>query len=483
MTMLQNNNPLLELNENNDLFGTLEKAKTIKSFVESYMHCFGEGEHNKIIALYGPWGCGKTSLMKHLEKNIIPSRHVYFETWKYEKDGNLALSLLDAIAEKAEHYASRETVKAILKTGANLLVSAAKSLSFNAGPLSFSGDTFISNIENSIDKNNSILSFHKRKTEFETQYQKIENEILTGQAEGAKLIVYIDDLDRCEPENVLSLMVALKHFFSLGKRTIFFCGIDKEAIGQAIKTKYQDIIQPDEYLEKIVDVSFTMPRTFDLRKFVALHFDEQHVDLITKFYTEIGFTNARKLKKVMNKYMLLKHIKENELHGHELIPDQSAVLNIILTLFMIVMYEFNYEDYVEMRDLKKKEYAIQYKHITCQRNIVANQKDRQSSVDYNDISNSIFFPSITDSIAVILKNSIKSKIMFCNTFNYVPEKEEFSHTKDPDTYFSYFTSVKNITQTGFIDFIRSLFDKNHYSVSFKDNYTIQHLFDMVETLL
>jgi hypothetical protein len=269
----------------------------------------------------------------------------------------------------------------------------------------------------------------------------------------------------------------------LGKRTIFFCGIDKEAIGQAIKAKYQDIIQPDEYLEKIVDVSFSMPRTFDLRKFVALHFDEQHVDLITKFFTEIGFTNARKLKKVMNKYLLLRHIKENKLHGHELIPDQSAVLNIILTLFMIVMYEFYYEDYLEMKDLKKKEYAMQFKHITCERNIVANQKDRQSSVDYIDISNSIYFPSMTDSIAIILRNSNKSKIMCCNTFNYIPEKEEFSHTKDPKTYFSYFTSKEKITQTGFIDFIISHFDKFYHSISFEKNYAIQHLFDMVETLL
>lgn len=477
MTMLQNNNPLLELTDDNDLFGTLEKAKTITSFVESYMHCFCEGEHNKIIALYGPWGCGKTSLMHFLEKKIEPPVSIFFETWKYEKDGNLALSLLDAIAEKAEYYASRETVKAILKTGANLLVSAAKSLSFNAGPLSFSGDTFISNIESSIDKNNSILSFHKRKTEFETQYQKIEDEILKGQAEDAKLIVYIDDLDRCEPENVLSLMVALKHFFSLGKRTIFFCGIDKEAIGQAIKTKYQDIIQPDEYLEKIVDVSFSMPRTFDLRKFVALHFDEQHVDLITKFFTEIGFTNARKLKKVMNKYLLLKHIKENELHGHELILIQDNPLSISFTVFFIILYEFDNLNYQEVKNMDERKQDFLTKHYKyCDHNEI-NSKRKQ----FDEIIEQAF-PYLNAPLHYLVSSSVEQKLI--NTFITKPKLEEIGFDLEIKKYILQFIDINKTIPVGFAQFISNNLDTLKQNINKKDNnYKYCSLFDMVETLL
>lgn len=477
MTMLHNNNPLLELNENNDLFGTLEKAKTIKSFVESYMHCFGEGERNKIIALYGPWGCGKTSLMHFLEKKIEPPVSIFFETWKYEKDGNLELSLLDAIANEIPNESKKKKTRAFLRAGAELLISTAKAFSFNAGPISFSANTLLSNIDKNIKHKGETLSFATREDNFRKEFEKIENEILTGQPDTAKLIVYIDDLDRCEPENALSLMVALKHFFSLGKRTIFFCGIDKEAIGQAIKTKYHDIIQPDEYLEKIVDVSFSMPRTFDLRQFVKLHFKKPHVDLITKFFTEIGFTNARKLKKVMNKYMLLKHIKEKKLHGHELILEQDNTFSIIITLYFIVIYVFNRKQYFEIRDIDKRKLNFREKYLKyCER------RGKESSNQFIIKKINEMFPYNDEPLRFVLRLDAEKK--FINTFVTESPLDEIECDIEIPSYMLQFHNVKNSIPVGFGYFyIQNTNELQNVTKDIDVIYKFLTLFDMVETLL
>src|SRR5690242_2107209 len=96
MDQLLSNQPVKNLDMNNDWFGTLQKGMAMKGFLESDLFFNSE---NKMIALYGGWGSGKTTLMRYLEKNTDQSKYtpVFFEAWKFEKDDNLVLSLADLL--------------------------------------------------------------------------------------------------------------------------------------------------------------------------------------------------------------------------------------------------------------------------------------------------------------------------------------------------------------------------------------------------
>src|SRR4051812_45345449 len=86
----------IENYEVEDSFNFKVKADAIKAFLEYNSTSL---EQNKMLVLYGDWGSGKTSLMKHIESKIDKGIYfpIFFQAWEHEKDENLPLSLCDAL--------------------------------------------------------------------------------------------------------------------------------------------------------------------------------------------------------------------------------------------------------------------------------------------------------------------------------------------------------------------------------------------------
>jgi hypothetical protein len=268
---------------------------------------------------------------------------------------------------------AKKITKEVLEHTFNILVGFAKAVSVKTPFGGFNPKVVIEEAEKSVEafERKSVASNIK---EFEKSFQKLENSLLKKEQ---TLIVFIDDLDRCEPENVIKLLSAIKLFFTYGKRTIFFFGVDKKAIEEAVKTKYKDIVKSSEYLEKIFDFSFEAPRGFDLYKMMQRHFPTKYsseLDIakeISRLFESMQFTNPRHVKKVLNKYSLLKSYKHNEHLDKSLknlIPEiitngeDGNLLETAISLYLIVLYEFDYELFKEVEDLegKKKYYAKSY---------------------------------------------------------------------------------------------------------------------------
>jgi predicted KAP-like P-loop ATPase len=88
-----------------------------------------------------------------------------------------------------------------------------------------------------------------------------------------KLVVFIDDLDRCLPENVIAILEALKLFLD-DSPCVFVIGVDRAVIGKAIQAHYRtDLgVSGREYLDKIVQYPFDLPPADQVK--LARHFEE-----------------------------------------------------------------------------------------------------------------------------------------------------------------------------------------------------------------
>src|SRR5690606_15402498 len=128
-----------------------------------------------------------------------------------------------------------------------------------------------SNFIDALDNDNEP-TFYVALKKFKSDFIRLEDFITKGNNPKYNLI-FIDDLDRCEPQQVLNLMSAMKLFFTYGVKTIFICGIDKKAVESAVKTKYGKLVKSNEYLEKIFDISFSMPEHNDIEKLIYHYFD------------------------------------------------------------------------------------------------------------------------------------------------------------------------------------------------------------------
>ncbi|MGP4103955.1 P-loop NTPase fold protein [Nonomuraea sp. KM90] len=71
----------------------------------------------------------------------------------------------------------------------------------------------------------------------------------------------MDDLDRCDGEQITALLEALKLHFNRDN-CVFFLAVAKEPLISAVRSKYQDM-PVDNYLDKIVQFPFEMPRLPD----------------------------------------------------------------------------------------------------------------------------------------------------------------------------------------------------------------------------
>jgi DNA polymerase III delta prime subunit len=359
------NLPVEDLTEDNDYLGIIEKGEIIKSFLESNTDEFSQ---IKMFSLYGEWGSGKSTLMKYLQKELKGSFNTFFfEAWEFEKDDNLSISLLNYLLEKSNTVGD-EVAKDILKYGGKILRGLGKSVQFNV-PLYPKGPSIGVNPSKFVDEfaKAEDVTFYKALVKFKEDFVRWED-LRNKRKDKEYNIIFIDDLDRCEPEKVLNLLSALKLFFTYGKKTIFMCGIDKKAVNEAVKTKYQEVVKANEYLEKIFDLSFTMPNYSDVSKLVSQHFgneivkfedeDVKWANFISNFLKEIGETNPRRVKKVLNKYLVL-----NSLGGgcKSQIPNiynkgsESSVFETVLVIYIIILHEFYYEKYTTLFDLKYKE--------------------------------------------------------------------------------------------------------------------------------
>lgn len=343
------------LTKNSDYFGYLEKIELIKNFIEGDETYF---KINRMFALYGGWGSGKTSIIKTLvesddEKYLIDKdkfKSFIFEAWKYEKDNNLAYSLFDFIHNKIFTRLSKEIMFENAKKAGNFLKSFVKNIQIELpGGFTIGGkDSFTE----------SELSHYKQQEEFIELFQNMLKE------ENKKIIIFIDDLDRCDYENIINLLSAIKLFFTLSDRIIFFCALDKKAVQKALKYKYDDEEKADEYLEKIFTFSFDLP-IITTEKLIKHYFGENSQE-ISNFLNKIGFKNPRHLKKILNKYYFIANLKKNNKYS-SIIPDiiidntqenKTKTGNTIFTLYFLILKEFYYEDYLQLKDFegRKEEY-------------------------------------------------------------------------------------------------------------------------------
>jgi Cdc6-like AAA superfamily ATPase len=102
-------------------------------------------------------------------------------------------------------------------------------------------------------------------------------ELLDGRlaAERSRVLIVIDDLDRCEPEKAVEMLQAIN--LLLDRPSFIIClGIDARVVTAAVERHYRELLGPAgitgyEYLDKIVQIPFSIPEPTadDLADFVT----------------------------------------------------------------------------------------------------------------------------------------------------------------------------------------------------------------------
>ena len=257
------------------------------------------------FGLFGDWGCGKTSILKILKSNLEKEPYkddtivIYFDGWIFEgyddaksalmqeitsqlvDNKSLANEVKETVKEKAKKvFKSIKWLRALKWGATNLVLPGVAAyatggfslIPFLLGKLRDNKDELVEKVTG--DDGEKYLEEILKTSPVEPDYSSIREfrDDFTDliKATGKKrLVVLIDDLDRCSPQRIVENLEAIKLFLNVEK-TAFIIAADEAIITDAVYSAYTTSLDNrtlqekknlgNDYLEKLIQVPYKLPR-------------------------------------------------------------------------------------------------------------------------------------------------------------------------------------------------------------------------------
>ncbi len=253
----------------------IELARNAKSEEGSYT-----------IAVNAPYGSGKTTLLKMMCSEIKskysttnipkPLTVVYYNAWKYDYFKEPLMPLASSLFEQ-DDLADRESY--------NNMMKAAK---------------FIASLSNGVinhftridiqDASQKAKSTSDNEKEF-LQYSKAIDELCDALSEAvdeygndSKMLVIIDELDRCRPDFAIQTLEVSKHLLT-NENIVFMYAVDMGQLQKVVEKAYGEGMDSAGYLLRFFDYITTIPKA-DKSKYIKAIVEniegERYVDAVSE---------------------------------------------------------------------------------------------------------------------------------------------------------------------------------------------------------
>ncbi len=342
------------------------RAKDVNDFIIALEQI----EENMFISLDAKWGEGKTFYVRQIEQTLkyLTSKKkgidtaklepyfsesilcnlelkytylpVYYNAWLYDNHGDPLMSLMLIISKICESYCDTK----LSSTLSGKITSLIDSFIFSIGCLQI-GSNFQNIRENF--KENDILTSIKTEEEIREKIKEIFDSIIVENVE--KLVIFIDELDRCRPNFAIEMLERIKHYFE-DDRVIFIVSVNREQLIHSISKYYGMNFDSTGYLDKFFDWNIYLPE-LDTRFDNRLKFtDEQYfLENITKelsLYYRLTYREKLRYDQCISFAILSKYVGD---HGGE---------KIILSAFVSIITILNIKDEVRKKKFLQGDSSI-----------------------------------------------------------------------------------------------------------------------------
>ena len=359
------------------------------------------------IGVYGDWGSGKSSLIhmsiKELKK-IDGVVCISFNGWLFENYEDAKTAILGSVLDEIKRHRKFsktagkcfkglmnsidkfKLAKTGLKLGASFLSGGIPALSLltmesvvsnilttlGAKTESIDKDT-LEKIKKSITEELDNTKLRENIREFQNQFENLLKETKIK-----RLVVFVDELDRCNPDTILNTLEAIRLFLFRGNVS-FIIGADERQIQYAVKRKFLNIEGIDfdigkEYLEKLIQYPIKIPRLDgrEMELYISCLF-------LQKLLEPSSFVNLvegikGKINIDLYGFQLNFDIVKDILHDNievESIKDSLAVAQQLSTVLTNGLYGNPRQCKRFLNSLSMRENMAKFKEITIKRNVLA----------------------------------------------------------------------------------------------------------------
>ena len=303
------------------------------------IECLNQEEIASIKDVYNKHNSGT-------EKYEMPKMAtVYYDAWKYDDTEDPLLSLLYCIMNRFGESVPNDkadVIKKFAKQSISILSSAARYVT------GINVQEILETIKNYADACEDTVKEQKSNESLEKRINNFLNDVVLEDEK--KLIIFIDELDRCNPQYAVKLLERVKHYFYHPK-VIFVISYNKSELQHSIKTLYGSEFSTDKYLERFFDYEFGL-RAIEVEKyFDVLGNNQNTIDDNCNTIAKIYNLQMREIWKYFD-YMkkataMFSKITRRDIHSVE----QSLQFYIIWFMpFIVALHFHNENDYRKFLD-------------------------------------------------------------------------------------------------------------------------------------
>ncbi|MGP3910448.1 KAP family P-loop NTPase fold protein [Nonomuraea sp. 10N515B] len=258
------------------------------------------------IGVYGAWGSGKSTLLKMVDERLL-DRHgdefvrVHFNPWVHRREPQMLLPLLNALHTELNEDPKRRFADTAKRIGAIMLNLAADEMlkKINLGSAS-------------VEKIGKLAQqYAEMRGQVDSQTGRLRT-LLQKEADrlaekGRKIIFFIDDLDRCEPDQIIDVLESIKLFLDI-EHVFVLIALAKDVVDRGVSIKYQPFgftatdRLGDEYLDKMIQLPLHLYPLgpAEVGRFILDSEPGELAGAHVKTLEKILSANPRKIKRVLN---------------------------------------------------------------------------------------------------------------------------------------------------------------------------------------
>ena len=305
------------------------------------------------IALDGRWGSGKTFFIKQTEMLInaqnkmsnmdndkrnsiinavykkkrmedIPEKFdlaIYYDAWENDNDTDPIISLVYEITKQLGITYDFSEKKDMFQLAGSILEL-------------FTGRN-IEAVIRSLKSDNPFIELEKEKN-LEKNIEDFFTEILVER--GNRLIIFVDELDRCKPSYAVQLLERVKHYLC-DDRISFVFAVNLEELQHTIKHFYGETFDACRYLDRFFNMRISLPPADKSRFYQSIGLESGYV--LEDVCKRIIETYNMELRELSRFYYQIKLAVYNPTHDkgkwNFIFPDEKGKQLILLYIVPILV--------------------------------------------------------------------------------------------------------------------------------------------------
>ncbi|MDW0138246.1 MAG: pentapeptide repeat-containing protein [Nitrososphaeraceae archaeon] len=280
------------------------------------------------IGIFGDCGAGKTTLINSVDKALQTDKdliRIKLEAWRYKREQFPLVSLLKSIAFALPAEKQFEELKQKLETSAiNFLKKTPDILTSIISKYASEEDEISHEMFESFKKElNSkiqLIAELDRDTVYFDGFEEIKKEIknLRLNNPAFRIIVFVDDLDKCSPKKALEILELIRVIHDI-EGFVYIIGISHDMIIKLSNIENNETSNDGEhYIKKLIQIPITLPKwsnqdivnlVKDLVKKGMIHDKfKEVVDKNIELISVAMDNNPREIKRFLNNFFVAHEI-------------------------------------------------------------------------------------------------------------------------------------------------------------------------------